>query len=621
MLDPDADKQPATLDELETQLDKSPADLPPPDPRAANPDALVRPPKDPDIDEAALKEAGNAAEEADEDEEPEEDLTKPGLHLEANPYAKPKPFWKRKRFWAALIFLLVLASLLAWFIRPSRLVIVNALGLRAPISIKTGTVPEAGQESALLKNVSLTINGEAVQTGDQSELKTTARYGQTNVVAKKAGFEEKSHTFMLDFDPFFYLLGGKKADDEARNLHFTLKAVGITLKFQAKDWLSDTPLTAGTFSVGDVVAKANDQGIVQLAIPATDAKTVRVRATFGGSFIDKDFDVALDGSQPVITFVPAGKDYFVTNRSGGRAIYSSNVDGSEAVEVVPASPLETSSLTFTASPSGKYGVLASTRDGKKDAQNVLLQQVYVVDLATKKLTSVDSGQWVNFVDWLGDTLVYTVGERQPGSSSVTQRLASVNVTSAKQTTLANAGSFGAARVGVDSVIYQANGDDSGNNPELRVVPVRGGGEKNLGYQVQQLAQLDHEKFAYRKADGSWSEYNINTSQSKNASAPANTDRAFLASTSQDGQTRLVVGSVDGKVALIARSVGNSQEKTIYSHADIAGPVRLVGAGVVVFRQGSANYAVSISGGEPKKITNVTVPTKAFTPPGGYFSLF
>lgn len=652
MPEPEPDKKPETLDDLTNQLDKdepvrinvtsapsepepvtfaapkpSKEELPPPDPRAAgNTPATPPAPKDPQISDDVLEQAADATEQTEDGEEdPQEALPKQRLHLESNPFAPAKPFWKRKRFWAALIFFVIVAAALAWFIRPSRLVIVNTLGLRAPLTITTGTVPEASQESAVLKNVTITVNGEAVQTNDQGKLTTTARYGQTTVVAKKPGYEEISKAVLLDFDPFFYLLGGKKADEDTRTMTFQLKAVGIALKFQAKDWLSDTALSGGSFSVDDIVAKPNDQGQVQLVVPATDAKKLKVKASFGGAYIDKEFEVPLDGSQPVITFVPAGKEYFISTRSGGRAVYGSNVDGSEVAEVIPASDRETSAMNFTASPSGKYGVLASTRDGKKDAQNVLLQQVYVVDLATKKLTSVDSGQWVNFVDWLGDSLVYTVGERKEGSGSVTQRLSAVNVATGKQTSLSSASSFGAIRAAVDSVVYQVNyasgePDAASKTPELRVVPVKGGSEKNLGYQVQQIAQTDPEKIAYRKADGAWGEYNINNSQNKNASAPANPDRAFVASTSSDGQHRLVVGSSDGKVTLIDRSVASGQEKTLYSGADITGPVRFVG-NTIVFRQGSADYALSLLGGQPKKITNVTQPSKSFTPPAGYFSFF
>jgi hypothetical protein len=621
------DKPPETLDELESQLDQTPDNLPPPDPRATSPEQLPpRQPLESQISDDVLEEAGEAADEADEEGEGNDELPAHGLHLESNPNAPRPRFWKRKRFWFSFIFLVVVAATLAWFIRPSRLAIVNTLGLRVPISITTGTVPESGQQSAVLKNVAVTVNGQAAQTDDKGILQTTARYGDVTIVAKKAGYQDVTQTVMLDVDPFFYLLGGKKRDDAERSLALQLKAVGIILKFQAKDWLTDGPLASGAFSVGDIVAKANDQGVVQLILPATDAKKATVKAAFNGSYNDKNFDVALDGSQPTVTFVPAGKNYFVSNRSGERAVYSSDLDGGNVTEVIPANSHETSAMNFTVSPGGKYGVLASTRDNKRDSQNVALQQVYVVDLTNKKMASVDSGQWVNFVDWLGDTLVYTVGERLPGASGVTQRLASVNAATGKQTTLSTAASFSAARAAVDSVVYQlSHGSDDpdadNKNPELRVVPASGGTEKNLGYKVQQLAQTDTDKVAYRTADGAWHEYNVNNSQNKNASAPANPDRAFLAATSGDGQSRLVVGTVDGKASIIVRSVASGQEKTLYSNAEITGPVRFAGANVIIFRQGNADYALSVGGGTPKKIVDVSQPTKAFSQPPGYFSFF
>jgi hypothetical protein len=157
-----------------------------------------------------------------------------------------------------------------------------------------------------------------------------------------------------------------------------------------------------------------------------------------------------------------------------------------------------------------------------------------------------------------------------------------------------------------------------------VVPIRGGTEKSLGYHVQQLSQTDEANFVFQIGDGTWHGYNVNTSQSAVASAPADLRRAILATVSGDGQNRLVVTTVDGKPAIRVRSVATGEEKLLYSAAGIRGPIHFVGD-TVVFRMADGNqtadFAVSLSGGAPKKISDVTTPVAAFTHSTDYVSFF
>jgi hypothetical protein len=621
MAEDQAPKPQKTLDELSKELDN--------DPLLKEDDSSIIPvsrtsksPQTEQISDADLQEAAEAADDTDEDEQQEESSTPGGsLRVESDPNAKRPRFYKRKKFWFSLIFLLILAFALAWFIRPARLFMVNLVGLRGSLDISTFTLPDQGQESSTLTKVKVALNGQEWETDDTGKLTAHLKYGNYDIVAKKAGYQDATHSVMLDFDPFFYLLGGRQHDQETHDIKLQLKAVGIPVKINVKDWLTDGPLVAGVFSVGAVVAKPNDQGVVLITIPATEEKAVKVKAVFGGRYLDKEFEVPLDGSESTVSFVPEGREYFISNRNG-LAVYSSNLDGSSVSELVPASARETSAMNIAISPSGKYGMLASTRDGKRDAQGTLLQQLFIVDLSNKKLSAVDQGHWFNFVDWSGDTLVYTVGERKAGSATISQRLTATDATNAKRTDISDADGFSAARVAVGSVFYLVNGEAS--SPELRITPIKGGTERKLGAKVQQISQVDFDRFSFQLGDGTWQEYNVNTSQIKIGSAPSDPSRAMLASASQDGQNRLVIGRVDGKLALVIKNVANGQEKPVYSAAGIRGPLRLIND-VVVFRMGegaaTADYVVSAKGGAPKKITDVTLSVSPVTPSPNYFSFY
>ncbi|HET9412019.1 MAG TPA: hypothetical protein VFO38_04170 [Candidatus Saccharimonadales bacterium] len=624
MADQTPQKQPQASPDLTQELDKN-ALSPQVVSVESGPEAL-QPPTVDDISEGDIQEALAAA---DQTEEPQLHAAPQNLQVEptTNPFLERPRFWKRKKFWISTIFLLILLLALAWLIRPSRLFMVNLLGLRGSLNIATATLAAEGQQSAVLKKVKIELNGTQWETDDNGRLNAQLLYGTYNIVAKKAGYQDATHSVMVDFDPFFYLLGGRQADEQARNVQLQLKPTGIALSFKVVDWLTGSPLTAGAFSAAEIVAKPNDQGVVNITLPATEEKTVKIKAVFGGKFTDKEFDLPLDGSQATVSFVPEGKTYYLTNKNG-LAVLGSNLDGSSVAEIVPPSANETAAVNIAISPSGKFGVLASTRDARRDTQGTLLQQLYIVDLSNKKLTAVDQGLWFSFADWSADTLVYTVGERKTGASQVTQRLVSLDATNGKRTDISAARTFDAVRVAVGSVVYQANlaisDPASVNNPELRVTPIKGGTEKKLGAKVQSISQADTDRFVFQLGDGTWQEYNLNTSQAKTASAPTSTARAMLATASADGQNRLIIDRIDGKPSLIVKNAGTGQEKQIFSAAGIRGPLRIIDD-TIVFRMGEgaqvADYVVSIRGGTPKKIADVTLSAAPFTPPANYFSFF
>ncbi|MGH7196834.1 MAG: hypothetical protein ACREGJ_03685 [Candidatus Saccharimonadales bacterium] len=532
--------------------------------------------------------------------------------------AKLKRIFISKKFWAYFVFIVLVAAVTLWFIDPTRWAIVNFFGARTKVTLTTQVQGEEGQASALLKNVTLKINGASHQTDENGTITLTQPYGILNVTAEKQGYETATFEKTLDFNPFLNLLGTKQVTEYKEDVK--LKSVGVPLTFKVKDWLTDEPITNGEFSVGDIVVKSDEQGVVNLKIPATDAKTIKIAAKLGG-YLNKEFEVNLQSDTlQEVAFVPAGKHYFISKHTGTFGVSSSNLDGSDAAEVVAGSAKESPNLVFSASPSGKYGVLASTREGVRDARNTLLQKLYIVNLETKKLTTVDEANWFDFADWSGDTLVYVKGERDAKAPEIIQQLASIDVAANKRTDLSTADYIDVATVGLGSVVYSPGflhgkpGQET--SPQLRVVSVKGGTEKTIGNKIQEVTQLDYDRVAYQTEDNAWHEYNLNTTQVINTSVPASANRTFLASTSADGQWRLLVDKIEDKNTIILKNVASGKEEQLYGVAGLQGPVRWVGNSIVfriVTANGASDFALSVKGGEPKKITDVTATTLGGTP--------
>lgn len=572
--------------------------LPVDPPKDGEPLTVKQPTAHPENTEDAVVEQierQDAADELDEKLEQEAEPEEPMLIVTPEKH-KFLARLARPMFWFKTCLFLLVVLIFAWLITPSRLWLLNTVGLRSNFDVTTVVKVDQGT-APLLKNATVTINGAVYHTNNNGTLHVTLPYGFLHIVVSKQGYETITKDETLDFDPFFDKLGGASADQAMRAPIFALKSVGIAVNFVAKDWLSGKPITVGKYSIGDVVAQPDPQGNVSLVIPATDAKTVAMITTFGGNtYADTTVTVTLKNTSQDILFVPAGKDYFISKRTGQFAVYSTNLDGSDVATLVPGSANETGGVVFSASPSGKYGVLASTRDSTHDSFGSLQQKLYVVDTATGKLTAMDVGLQFTIVDWQGDTVVYQVTQHNSNGATVT-KLASLNITTGVLTNVATAGSIQVSRIALNSVLYLTDTN------ELHVVPIKGGTDKTLGTNVTKLTQTDAMTFAYLSGS-TWGQYNVNTSQVSATSVPASTTRAFVAANSADGQTQLVVDSIDGTPTLFAKAVAGGQETKLVGDANLTAPMHWVG-NVAVYRVGTADYAIGASGGTAKKIIDVS----------------
>lgn len=531
---------------------------------------------------------------------------------------KVKAALKSPKFWLGLFGFIVLCLVVAWFIQPSRWWLANVFAPKNTVQITTITPAVGEAKASQLRNVAITVNGQTYKTNDKGQAQVSnIPYGQVSIKAEKAGFQTIDYGVTLDVDPFFHAFGGKAADDAARKVELSMQATGIPVAFKAIDYLSGKPITDGEFAVSDVVAKPDKNGLVSLKVPGTDASKVTVSASFGGSYMDKKFDVMLNSTNnPDVAFVPAGKHYFVSKRDGNLTVYSSNLDGSDVQPIVAGTGKETSEIAFAVSPDGKYGVLSSSRDGAQDSKKNILQRVYVVDLSTKQIARVDEGQTVTYADWAGDKLVYTTTNYDASSNTYPTTLRSVDAATKRVYNFESADYISVSTIGSDKVLYlkyNNSGDAQSSSPALRQAPMNATTMKTLGERVtyDSYLQLDFNRVAFKTGqDQVWHEYNLSNDALKTLSQPASgsTTVRYLSTTNADGSKRLIIDQVDGKYTLFMKDTATGAETKLYGAAGLGGPIRWIG-NVIVFRvvtsEQTADYAVSINGGEPKKVTDVT----------------
>lgn len=500
-------------------------------------------------------------------------LDKPAPEMQINP---PKSRLKRlvasKKFWFYFVFFLMAVAIGLWVIQPTRTWIVNTLGLKASIVVSTRTSAESGRSSAILQKARVTLDGQSAETNDHGQARFMASYGQATIKVEKAGYETAEHVVNIDFNPFLGLVGEDSRQE--KQLELQLKTIGLLLKFQLVDWLTGLPVNYGEVAVGDMVTSPDEQGFVSIVVPPTESETVAVEANVEG-YVAKSMQLTIQAdSLQQMAIVPAGKLYFMSNRTGELGVYSSDIDGGNVSPVVAPSSKETSAIDFSPSPSGSYAVLASTREGARDDSNNLLQKLYVVNLKDGSLGAVDDGLWFDFIDWSGDTLVYLTAD-----TSGMRELCSLKIVEKQKTLLDSALVFGQVRVALGQAIYTVSNVQNAaaqSNLELKAVPVNGGTAKGLGSKIEILTQPEYDRVVFKTSDNTWHEYNLNTGVASNAAAPASVNRAFLANTSADGQLRLLVDTVDGVPTLTVKSVATGKETNVYGNASLTKPTHWVG---------------------------------------------
>lgn len=531
---------------------------------------------------------------------------------------KIKKLLKSRKFWIVTILCLLAVLIAAWFIQPSRLWLINLVGQRANLNITVVIPAEGKQAASKLQNATVNINGHEYKTNQDGAVNITDQpYGNIDVQVTKNGYQQATLQRTLDFDPFFYAFGGKQADEDARNIEFSLKSVGIAVSFKAVDWLSGTPITEGQYQVGDLKVQADENGLVAFKAPPSEDSKVTLTSVFDGAYIDKTFDLDFNAKEiPSIEFVPAGKHYFTSKKDGALNIYSSNIDGSDPTLVISGTGKETDYTPFVVSPDGKYGLLASTRDGAKDDKNVLLQRLYIVNLDKKLLTQVDEAQYFAFTDWSGNKMVYqkqqTVNVVDANGAA---QLRSIDVTSGSLQDISTAASFGRKIVGMQQVVYQKKIKDKVGDTYTtsfnRFDLSNNAGKELATVVTDNIVQVSFDTVSFQtQADQKWHEYNLNTGVLKDAAQPtASSSQAAINGTNPDGKKRIIIDRIDGKFTIIAKNVEDGAEKQLYGNGGLTGQVMWLQNDVITFRivsnQQTADYAVSVKGGDPKKIFDVT----------------
>jgi hypothetical protein len=340
----------------------------------------VNQPKTIDIDDIDTDKAV-AAIENQEDPEAVNSDAKGGFSVPKRPVAKKTrlPWLHSKLFW--IILSLLLAAVFAVpFIRYA----VIGLVVHEPITI---TVVDS-KTQAVVSDAQVSFAGELATTDAVGKVVIKAPVGSRHAVVTKKYFTS------ADQAVFVGLSGSHAAT-------VTLTATGHQIPVRVLNTLTGSPVSGVVISVGGTNARSDAKGLATIVLSAA-GKDAKATLSSNG-YNPANIDIKPSGSLLENTFkvTPAGKLYFLSNKSGTIDVVKTNLDGSSRATVLAGTGKEDAATTsLIASRDWKYLALKAKRDSDTPA-------LYSIDTSTDKATQFESvASSVTFVGWYGHNLIY-----------------------------------------------------------------------------------------------------------------------------------------------------------------------------------------------------------------------
>lgn len=548
-------------------------------------------PLDSAIDEITKSDADKALAHDSEFSAPQPDKPK-GLK------AKLKDLWLNPKKRWSIIILLVISLAAAAIIPDSRYFILNTVGVRSSASI-TVLDESTGQP---LKNAVVTIASSEQQTNQEGVASFSGlRLGKTSLSINKRAFADKEQTVTLGW-----------GSNPLGNIE--IQPVGLQYKLTVIDYLSGKPIEKAEASYEEFSAVSNENGEIALTIedPGQDSITFNVAAD---GYRAEDISVDIESKEtPEVTLVLDRKHIFVSKRSGKYDVYQSDLDSQNQELILSATGSEREDLALVSHPDKDIAALVSTRSGERTANGQLKDTLTLIDATGEEATTeeIATAERVQLIDWSGSDLVYVrIAEGADANSPDRHRLVSYNLESRVGKEIAKSNYFNDVLM-VDGVVYYApsSANLQDTKPALYKVNANGDDRQEIfGQEVWNIFRTSYTQI-YFSVNNDWYEYKPDENKVLAADgAPAiQLSRLYVDAPGESNQSAWI-DQRDGKGTLLVHNSSDGKDRILYQQGGLTYPVRWMSDSVLVFRlnssQETADYAVSLDGGSPKKIIDVT----------------
>ena len=502
-------------------------------------------------------------------------------------------WWRNK--WARWITIIIIAATVValgmW--QKTRYAVLNTVGVRSSASVvvldNTTQLP--------LKNVSVTLGKEKSLTNKEGKASfKNLKLGHYPLAIKRIAFAPVKQDITIGW-------GSNPLGS------FKIKATGTQYVITVTDYVSGKPIAGAEANSDEANALSDKDGKITLTVEDTDVTKLDV--TVGGKGY-RTQALELDAESTATTtvvLVPSVKAVYISKQSGKYDLYSSDLDGQDKKLILPGTGLESSNIGVVVSPDGKRAALLSSRDNMRDDDGYLLQALTIIDLTDNTHVTVDHAEQLQFVDWIGNRLIYrTTLAGASASNPQRNRLISYNYESNARLQLATANQFNAIVSTHGFVYYTVSSTDPGAALGLFKVKVDGSGRKRLSEkEIWTAVRSGYDALALQTPDG-WQQFTFSSEKFDQASQPSSlSTRSYIEES--DSNRSIWTDNRDGKGVLLLHDNSKNTDKSLQTQEGLTSPVRWASDKVIIYRVASgsetADYAISPNGGTSRKIADVT----------------
>lgn len=506
-----------------------------------------------------------------------------------------KQFFTGKKLVKKLVIFLLIVVIVLGAVPATRYMILNGLGVRASMSMQ---IVDSSTDQPL-KNVVVSISGQSSETEKDGSVRLSGiKLGKQTLTIKKPAFAETNREVTVGWgsNPL-----GKTG----------INSVGAQYKFSVVDYLSDKPIFGAEAESKEASATSNKQGELVLVIDKTDDGEREVKINANG-YRQETIKVSPDNQdQRKIILVPSRKQAFVSKRSGTLDLYKIDVDGKNEKKILSGSGNEREDeIVLAHHPTDGVVAYVSIVGTNRGRGGDLLATLQVIDLSSDKRQEVIDSEFIQVVDWLGDKLIYIrTAEDKSTDDPARHRLMSYDYKTNSSTELASANYFNDVSVAKGVIYYSPAKVNDGDKAGFYSINSDGSGRFTIANkEAWSIVRTAYSTLSVSLGE-KWQSLDLSSGAlTKSEGAPPSL-RSRIYYDSPDKSRSLWSEPRDGKGTLLVFDQQKNKDNVVLTKSGLKNPLRWLDNSHVVFRvdngQEIADYVLSLDGGEPKKISDVT----------------
>lgn len=507
-----------------------------------------------------------------------------------------KDLWRNpKKRWGIIFGSTVIVMVVA-ILPQSRYFVLNNVGIRSSASIKV-LDSSTGQP---LKNVSVKIGSVESKTGQEGVAKLdNLKLGNTKLIIHKRAFAESTSDITIGW-------GSNPLGEQSA------KPVGLQYTFEVKDYLSGKPIEKAEAVSGEYSAFSDENGKAVLTIDQPGEDTIKITINADGRRSEEINQQTESKEAQEILMVPARKHIFVSKRSGKYDVYKVDLDGKNEELLLSGTGYETDDISLVPNADKDMTALVSTRENTRNKDGFLLSTLTLIDATgdTVSTEPITKSEKIQVIGWSGDQLVYVkIADGASASTPGRHRLITYNSDTGQSKEIAQSDYFNDLLMIGDDIYYAPSSAFEGSKKGFFKVNSKGEDQRVLfDNEVWNIIRTDYDTLMF-SVDKDWYEYDLTSGKVLASNGPPVSQITRVYIDGPEKKKSLWIDQRDGKGTLLTYDTNSKEDKVIKTQSGLTYPILWLSDKVAIYRistdQESADYAISLDGGEAKKIRDVT----------------